>query len=357
MKLLNSLVRQAMLAALLLLPTQGKAEVRAIYDTTRDALLISGLAGEQREGLLKDPSNVFLQHGDLPNMGSMALSLTASQGNLVILPRFKLRQGADYILRLDLGGSDRFTTTVSAPAVQSASPDLVWHAPDGNQIPENTLRLYLMFSEPMARGQARETIWLERADGSLVDSPFLNLGAELWDREQRRLTVLFDPGRIKQGIGPNQTDGAPLQTGLDYVLVLSGKMKSAAGVSMDAEKRIPFRIGAAERRALAPEHWQIRSAAPGTTDALEVRFDRLMDRGAAARLLSVLDAAGKTVPGRIENRGHLWRFTPDTPWRKGAKLRVDPGLEDVSGNTIRAPFDAKTGTMGRHTEAVELEIY
>ncbi len=353
----NSLVRQAMLVALLLLPSKAMAEVRAIFDTVGGTVHVSGLDATRRGKLLGDPSNVFFQHSTVQSRHSMAFSVAENKDTLVIKPRFKLRPGANYLLRLELGEVEKFETTVSVQTTRSAPPELVWHAPHNTLIPQNTLRLYFMFSEPMAKGQIRDAIRLERTDGTIVHSPFLNLAAELWDREQRRLTLLFDPGRLKQGVGPNRTDGAPLQAGQNYVLVISGTMKSADGEHIDKEVRLPLAVGSAERRALDPDNWQINAAKPGSKDPLVVHFDRLMDRGASTRLITVVDPSGNAIAGKVENDGYSWQFTPNNPWRALARLRIDPGLEDVCGNTMRAPFDANPGTIGKRVEAVEFEIY
>jgi hypothetical protein len=40
-------------------------------------------------------------------------------------------------------------------------------------------------------------------------------------------------------------------------------------------------------------------------------------------------------------------LVPEQAWQAGVyQLIVDPELEDVSGNTIGAPFDAAPGTIG-----------
>ena len=48
------------------------------------------------------------------------------------------------------------------------APVLSGFAPSAAEIPANTLRFYLTFSQPMARGQVRDTIRLTRADGNTI---------------------------------------------------------------------------------------------------------------------------------------------------------------------------------------------
>ena len=158
------MVRQAMLAALLLPPFAAAAEVHAEFDATSGSVIVSGLDEKERQDLIEAPSAVYLQHAAADRSRSMALSFRTKGGMLVIDPRFSLRPGAEYTVRLG-----DFETKIALPGGEIKTPELVWHAPAGAQVPANTLRFYLMFSEPMARGQIRDSIWLERADGSRVD--------------------------------------------------------------------------------------------------------------------------------------------------------------------------------------------
>jgi len=199
----------------------------------------------------------------------------------------------------------------------------------------------------MARGQLRDTVRLIGRDGTEVPSPFLNLHSELWDSAQTRATLLLDPGRIKQGVGPNTQGGAPLINGENYLLVISGTMQSAAGVALGQDVSAVFRAGLAERSAIAPESWQTLSPPAGSFEPLTVAFDRIIDSGAALRMLSVESPQGGQVRGQIETDGGGWSLIPDRRWQAGTyKLIIDPELEDVSGNTIGAAFDAAAGTIG-----------
>ncbi len=67
-----------------------------------------------------------------------------------------------------------------------------------------------------------------------------------------------------------------------------------------------------------------------------------MDRALLDRLLTVQDAAGKVVPGRIsvDREETIWQFTPTAPWRTGDyRLVIGTELEDVAGNSIAQPFE------------------
>ncbi len=335
-------MRQALLAALIGLPLPGLAEVAARFDPLSGNIVVKGLEGEDRTALMANPDLLRLQVASLNNTRSMPVTLDRQGAFLTIQPRFGLKPGTPYVL--DLNGT---RLDIIPPAAEAIVPSLVAFVPSQSVIPANTLRLYLHFSEPMARGQLREAVALLERDGTEVSSPFLNLEAELWDPNQTRVTLLLDPGRIKQGVGPNVLAGAPLVAGENYQLVISGAMQSAAGVPLGQEASVAFRVGDVERTAITPASWQVLPPAAGSHAALTVAFDRIIDSGAVLRLLTVEDPQGGHIRGQIETDGGGWSLIPSQPWQTGTyKLIIDPELEDVSGNTIGAAFDAAAGTIG-----------
>ncbi len=348
MRAVKHLVRQALLAAFIALPLPSLAEVAARFDLVSGAVVVTGLEGADRAALLANPELLRLQVASLDSTRGMLVTLQDQGANLIIQPRFDLKSGTVYTL--DLNGT---ALEIVPPIAEATVPRLVGFSPSQAVIPANTLRLYLHFSEPMARGQLREAVHLIGRDGTEVPSPFLSLEAELWDPTQTRATLLLDPGRIKQGVGPNTQGGAPLMTGEAYRLVVAEAMQSAAGAPLGQEASVAFRVGEAERQAIVPDGWQILPPPVGSYAPVTVAFDRIIDSGAVLRLLTVEDPQGVPVRGQLETDGGGWSLIPDQPWQRGTyKLIVDPELEDVSGNTIGAAFDAVAGTIGTKQEPV-----
>ncbi len=348
----TSLVRQALLAVLMASPTVVVAETAARYEAATGSVHVTGLEHTHRAKLLASPDLITLRVAGAASTRGTPFRASETPDAVVITPRFALRQGADY--ELDLDG---LTLRIALPAPNAPRPELVGASPSQGVIPANTLRMYLHFSEPMAVGQIRDAVRLLRADGSEVFSPFLTLGPELWDRSQTRVTLLFDPGRIKQGVGPNTSVGAPLVARERYRLLVSGAMESAAGTALGSEVAVAFRVGPAERRPIDPASWQILKPPAGTLVPLTLAFDRIIDTGAVRRLVSLYDALGRKVKGRIETDGGGWSLTPEQPWLSGNySLVIDPELEDISGNTPGVPFDAAAGTIGTAQDAVRLQI-
>lgn len=342
MRIIRHLVRQALLAALIAVPLPVLAELAARFDTVSGAVVVTGLEGAGRAALLANPELLLLQVARLDSTRGMPVTLRDQDASLVIEPRFDLKSGTVYTLALN--GT---TLEIVPPTTEATVPRLVGFAPSQAVIPANTLRLYLHFSEPMARGQLRDAVVLIGHDATEVPSPFLNLEVELWDPSQTRATLLLDPGRIKQGVGPNTQGGAPLMTGEAYRLVVSEAMQSAAGAPLEQEASVAFRVGDAERSAIVPDDWQILPPPVGSHAPVTVAFDRIIDGGAVLRLLTVEDPQGVPVRGQIETDSGGWSLIPNQPWQDGTyKVIVDPELEDVSGNTISAAFDAVVGTIG-----------
>src|ERR1051326_725915 len=114
---------------------------------------------------------------------------------LVFRPRFPLATGVSYRAVFHAPGTkpiervfDRKNDAVSQARIECVYPSV-------NVLPSNQLRLYIYFSAPMSRGEASKRIhWLD-SNGKTAEWPFL-ISEELWDPEQRRLTLIFDPGRI-----------------------------------------------------------------------------------------------------------------------------------------------------------------
>ena len=349
---LQSWMRRASLAAFLAFPLPSLAEVAARLDEATGAIVATGLAPQDISTAMTDADAVLLRLENSLSARGMLVALSQDGEDLIVAPRFALKAGAGY--ELAIAGQ---TLRVALPAPDATPPRLVRFAPSQAVIPANTLRLYLHFSEPMARGQLREMVSLFTADGTPVASPFLSLEAELWDPSQTRATLLLDPGRIKQGVGPNVAGGAPLQEGQSYRLTVSPQMRSAAGSPLGSPVSVAFRIGPPERRAIAPDAWEILSPVAGNQAPLSIAFDRIMDSGAALRLITLQGPNGQPMQGQITSDGGGWSLVPDRPWQAGRySIIVDPELEDVSGNTIGAPFDAAPGTIGAETEPVILTI-
>ena len=270
------------------------------------------------------------QDNDTPPMlGSYAIE----NGLLVFRPRFPI--APEVRVRAVFRGAE---TIFEPRAIARRASTRIEHVyPSIDVLPDNQLKFYLQFSGPMSRGEAWRRIHLLDQSGVAVELPFLEVDQELWDRDYRRLTVLFDPGRIKRGLLPLQEAGPSIEEGKQYTLVIDRDWLDANGAPLVEGLRKPFRVGPSDRTPPDPAQWRLTAPRAGASDALVVDFPKPLDWALLQRLLEVPGVSGTAVVERNETR---WRFVPKEPWKAGEyRLVVDTNLEDLAGNRIGRPFD------------------
>jgi len=264
-------------------------------------------------------------------------------GGWVFEPRFPLKPGLRYHAVFVRGDRSRVERDFTLPAPPSAPVGIVTGVyPSGDRLPENLLRFYVHFSTPMSRGEVYRRVHLMESGGREVELPFIEVGEEFWDPSGTRVTLLFDPGRIKRGLKPREDSGPALEEGKSYTLVVDAGMKDAEGRPLKSAHRKAFSVGAPDEKQPDPKAWRIEAPKAGGKEPLAVLFDEPLDEGMLHRSLSVVDREGRRVAGRLEiDAGERrWRFTPEAAWAAGPYgLVVDTVLEDVAGNSIARPFE------------------
>jgi hypothetical protein len=279
---------------------------------------------------------------------SVDASLPPLLGNLstqgedrLFRPRFPLQPGLTY--RATFATRPPTILTFSLPSVAPlASTRVNAVYPSADLLPENQLKFYIQFSASMGRGDAYRWIRLLDERGQAIDVPFLELGEELWDPENKRLTLYFDPGRVKSDLLPGREMGAPLRNGRRYTLVLDAGWPDAQGKPLANEHRKPFAVGPADHEPSNPKHWTLRAPVASTRDAVAVEFPEPLDRALLLRMIEVIDSRGNRVAGSIdiERNETRWLFVPTKPWNAGAyALRANTALEDLAGNKLNRPFE------------------
>jgi hypothetical protein len=276
-----------------------------------------------------------------PDKPAIAGSYEFDAEGLHFQPRFPFVPGVAYTARLDFGGSTllrRFE--VAAPS--GRVPRVLAVFPSGDVLPENLLRFYLHFSQPMEAKDAQRHVRLFRDDtGAEVPLAFVEIEHGLWDPRQTRLTVLLHPGRIKRGVAPGERLGPPLRAGLSYRLVVDAAMPDQTGRPLGTTFERRFRVVEADRESPSAERLGLE--APSGPDAsLTVRLPEPLDEALLRRLVWVEDARGQAVAGAVEVRDgeRIWSFRPASPWAPGTyAVRVHPALEDRAGNRFDRVFD------------------
>jgi hypothetical protein len=299
--------------------------------------------------------SVFAGAGETPMLGSHAVE----HGALVFHPRFPLATGVRYRAVLRIPGSPPMEAMFDGPPRPASTTEVAAIYPSSPVLPANTLKLYIVFTAPMSRGRAYSHLRLLDDSGRERELAFLEIRQELWDPDQQRLMVLFNPGRIKRGLVPNQEDGPPLEEGKRYTFVVDQEWQDAHGVPLRSGATKSFTVGPADRTPPEPKKWKIAPPKAGTRDPLVADFGKPMDFALVQRLVDVPGAAGSVAISKQERE---WRFTPEQPWKAGEyRIEVDTALEDLSGNGVGRPFDIDvfnqvTKTIERKTVSVPFRI-
>jgi len=275
--------------------------------------------------------SVYAGTGDVPALlGTYAVEA----GELTFRPRFPLTPGMR-LRAVFRGAESRFEIPTVAALTATTRVAAVY--PSAGVLPENALKIYVFFSAPMQRGDSWKYLSLLREDGSKVDAPFLELDQELWDREQRRFTILFDPGRIKRGLASLAEAGPALEAGRTYTLVVHREWRDGRNVPLAGDYRKTFKIRPADRIPPDPANWKIAAPRAGTTSPVVITFPEALDFALLHHEIEIAGVTGSVAVGRGETE---WRFTPDQPWKAGDhKIVIRTDLEDLAGNHILRAFD------------------
>lgn len=291
---------------------------------------------------------VFVDQPGNTDIPPLTGSYRLQGATLVFEPRYPLQPGLRYRAVFHPGSASApagsaITETFAIPDAATGPQTVVEQVyPTTNRLPENQLKLYVHFSAPMSRGEAYRRVTLLDSAGQPINLPFLELQQELWDPEGKRLTLLFDPGRVKRDLLPNREVGSPLREGMRYTLAVDPQWPDAAGRPLRSEFRKPFEVGPPDHEPPSEKNWQIAPPRAGTVEPLTVRFPEPLDQALLARVIHVTTPTGDRVAGAVVIDEHetRWQFRPREPW-KAADYLVDAAtlLEDLAGNSLERPFE------------------
>lgn len=288
-----------------------------------------------------------------PDRPQMLGELKLMGAHLEFRPRFSLQPEVEYHAVYDprvvhdadpaeLAKDAVITGTFVLPKPDFPATCVTAIYPTADRLPENQLKFYLHFSAPMRRGAAYRHVRLLRESGDEVDLPFLELDEELWDPSGTRLTLLFDPGRIKRGLRPREEEGPILEEGHLYTLEIDSGWRDAHGSSLKAPTRKVFAVGPPDDVQPTLASWKLTRPAAGTQQPLRISFPEPLDHSLLQRVLRVVRATGEDVAGEVDvaNEETTWTLRPAEPWAAGEyAVVVDSALEDRAGNSLRRPFE------------------
>lgn len=280
--------------------------------------------------------------GEDPAAPAMLGSYRCEGGVLIFTPRFEPTPSVQLRAVFRSANAEPIVAWfggVPVP-VQAPTTRILSVTPSADAWPENILRLYLTFSAPMRIGEAWRHIRMLDAAGQPMGGMFVEIEQELWDPEGWRLTVLFDPARIKRGLVDHINEGPPLMVGAQCALQIDAAWRDAEGRQLIEGLTKTVAVAPALRGALDPDTWRLTRPV-SSSQPLVVDFPHPLDGALGLRALSVWkDAAELPGDARLEREETRLVFTPDIPWTPGRyALRADPVLEDIAGNRIGRPFD------------------
>ena len=314
--------------------------ISAIYHRTatgEETVDVTGApASESSLALYTSPPG---KSGNPPIMGRV---ISDSKG-LRFEPRFPLQHGLTFYVQCLAGDESIGIYSFTIPK-KVLEPETTVAAvfPSRSELPENLLKFYLHFSNPMSKGDVYQYIRLLDESGEPLDLPFLELGEELWDYDTQRLTLLFDPGRIKTGLVPNLEEGMVLERGKSYTLQIDKDWRDAEGRPLVEGFEKQFTVGPADTVSPKLDNWRKYWPRLGTRQPVTLIFPESLDEALLQRVIVVLDETDNLLAGsvNVSKEETRWEFIPDQPWDVGKyRIKIETLLEDVAGNSIARPFE------------------
>jgi hypothetical protein len=293
---------------------------------------------------------------------------------LIFEPQFPLMADKSYIVEF-VSPSTKLVTrrSVSVPHRPAGEPPrLLAIYPKSSQLPRNVLKFYLHFSAPMQQGNVYQYLTLSKSDGTKLESPFLEIAEELWDPTGTRLTLLFDPGRVKQGLIPRKEDGPIFESGKTYHFTIHSNWPDAMGKKLESDSVKLISIGDDDFGQPDPSNWKVHPPMPPTTTqetldapiletsskaSLRIDVPEPLDQALFQRCIVVLNDQKMRVEGDVEivNEEKTWLFRPKLAWQPGNYVIViDEVIEDLAGNSIGRPFEVDMSNGSGQTTSVPL---
>jgi hypothetical protein len=285
-----------------------------------------------------DAYKVFLKGNTAtPVLGSFTL-----EGKKAIFkPVIPFSRGMSYELKRDDKTLVEFT--VSDSLENTKKPRVLNIYPSRDTVPENLLKIYLVFSKPMQEVHAAlDYIKVYNITKDAPTNIFLPLQNELWNQEHTELTLWLDPGRIKRDLIPNREKGQPLEQGNSYRIRIDQQWQDAQGTNLEKAVVKTFFVGERDSKKPNVKTWKLHIPKKETLGALTITFTEAMDAMLLKETLRIRSADTKKVAGKfkISRMEQELIFQPNTSWKTGDyQLVIDSKLEDLAGNNLNHLFD------------------
>ena len=278
-----------------------------------------------------------LLHIRLANAGQPVIGdYSFKDDEIIFKPIIAFTRGLKYHLYF----RNKFIDEIEIETAHTTPARIVAVYPLLDTLPENLLKFYILFSKPMQGGDELKRIHLIKDGRDTLSSVFLDL--ELWNNERTMLTLWLDPGRIKRDLQPNKLLGPPLIKGSHYQLLIDKDWQDTEGILLKENLAKNFFISSRDSVSPDEKKWTINTPKAGTKEQLVIKFNEPLDHVLAERTISVADANGNEVKGKLKvnDHGDIVYFSPDNEWKKvDHSLQIESRLEDLAGNNLDRLFD------------------
>jgi hypothetical protein len=247
----------------------------------------------------------------------------------------------------------------SEDSKSSDKETMVTHVfPSADTLSENLLRMYVMFSEPMKTVGNLEHIKLLDPAGNAIEGAIFNNVYELWSPDQKQLTLLFDPARVKSGLVANESMGRALVPGSTYELRIEN-LENTRHQKMKNPFIKRFYVNEADTLTPNTDRWELILPKSQTQEVLKIKFQGIIDQLSLRHRIAVVADHKEVIKGEItliENEKE-WHFKPNQPWQQGEYfIYVNARLEDPAGNNLNGLFDHKIGSLKYEKEGENIRI-
>ena len=291
------------------------------------------------KGVNEDSITKHLQVRLFSNSNDILGEYTINKGSVSFKPLVAFTSGLKY----EVLYSDKLISQFEIPPLKvKEKTEIVSIYPTTDTLPENALKLYLVFSNPMQEGQSLNNITVIRNDNDTLHSTFLDLDHELWNKERTTLTLWFDPGRIKRDLQPNKSLGLPLQKNNSYKIIISKEWRDARGVALKSNFHKNFVVGKRDIASPDPDNWTVSKTKVSSKEPLLVFLHEPLDYLLLKNAVRITDDEGNILSGSVEpmEKETVLRFTPAEAWKQGTyTIEIESRLEDLAGNNLNRLFD------------------
>jgi hypothetical protein len=307
------------------------------------------LEGISNDSLKNNLQVKLAEHGEQP---FLAGDIITEKDDYIFKPLIAFTRGLSYEVFI----KHRLLTEIEIP-MDTIIPKLTTIFPATDTVPENLLKIYLVFSKPMVTGHSLQYVKLNNDKGDSLPNTFLYLQSELWNEDETVLTLWLDPGRIKRGLQPNKSMGAPLINGKHYKLIISPQWPDKQGTALTQSYSKDFMVTERDAVSPSPGIWKLLIPQNNTTQPLVVDFGEPLDHELLMHAIRIVDSGGSMVNGTmtINARQTSYSFIPAKPWTAGTyKLLIEGRLEDLAGNNLNRLFDVDLDNVSKSPEAKKL---